>query len=87
MRKLITTLSFLFIAAICFGQKDSTAKDTTIQITVKLNDFKALLFLIDQNIDSKRTSKEILDFLQKNARIIEQPSDKPKEIVSKPKNK
>jgi len=76
MRKLITTLSFLFIAAICFGQKDSTAKDTTIQITVKLNDFKALLFLIDQNIDSKKTSKEILDFLYKNAAIL--PTEKKK---------
>ena len=76
MRKLITTLSFFFIAAICFGQKDSTAKDTTIQITVKLNDFKALLFLIDQNIDSKKTSKEILDFLYKNAAIL--PTEKKK---------
>jgi len=76
MRKLITTLSFLFIAAICFGQKDSTAKDTTIQITVKLNDFKALLFLIDQNIDSKRTSKEIVEFLTKNAAIL--PTEKKK---------
>ena len=76
MRKLLITASFFFIAAFCFGQKDSTNKDTTIQITIKLNDFKALLFLIDQNIDSKKTSKEIVDFITKNAALL--PAEKKK---------
>lgn len=33
---------------------------------------------IEQNIDSKKVSKELLEFIQKNARVM-QPADKPKE--------
>ena len=52
-------------------------QDTTIAVQMKLDQFRALLMAIDQNIDSKKVSKEILEFLQKNARLV-QPADKPK---------
>ena len=59
--------------------KDAPAKaDTTIAIQMKLDQFKALLYAIDANIDSKKVSKELLDFLQKSAQIV-QPKDKPKQ--------
>lgn len=46
-------------------------KDTTIQVTMTLDQFKSLLYVIDQNIDSKRESKQVIDFLTHSARIVE----------------
>ena len=60
----------VFITALSFGQK----QDTTIVITMPLDQFRAVLYTIDSNIDSKKVSKELLEFLQKNAAI------KPKEV-------
>ena len=51
--------------------------DTTIQITFTLNEYKAVMNAIDSNIDSKKISKEILEFIAKNAQLI---ADKPKNI-------
>ena len=69
------------ISLASFGQKkDSTAKqpaDTLVQITVKLNDFRALLYIIDQNVDSKRLSKDVIDLLSKSAQLV---ADKPKQL-------
>lgn len=76
-RKPISIIAAMFIVAASFAQEKSK-QDTTIQVTISLNDFRALLYGIDVNIDSKKASKEIIDFLQKNARIV-QPADKPKE--------
>jgi hypothetical protein len=81
MRKSILTIAILFIASLGMAQakKDSTVavKDTTISVQMNINQFRGLLYAIDQNIDSKKVSKELLEFLQKSAQIV-QPSDKPK---------
>ena len=55
--------------------QDKQPKDTTIAVTLNINQFRALLGVIDQNIDSKKTSKEILEFLQQNARIVNPTTD------------
>jgi len=72
--KLLLTTTALFIACLCQAQQK---QDTTIAITVNINEFRAILYTIDQNIDSKKISKELLDFIQKNAKIV---ADKPKTI-------
>ena len=87
----------LLIAAIFAAtslQAQEQPKDTTIAVTLNLNQFRALLFEIDRNIDSKKASKELIDFLQQNARIVNPTTDwekKAKEIQKdieklKPKN-
>ena len=85
----------LLLAAAIFAAINVQAqtKDTTISITLSLNEFRAVLATIDANVDSKRTSKELLDFLQKNARIINPVTDwnkkaqeATKQIDNKPKN-
>lgn len=69
----------LLFAAIFFSlgahAQDSQPKDTTIAVTININQFRALLMSIDQNIDSKKTSKEILDFLMGNARMVNPTND------------
>jgi len=75
MKTLILIIS-LFLCLSATAQK----KDTTIQITVTLDQFRALIYTIDQNIDSKKVSREILSFLQSNAQIV---ADKPKEVKPK----
>jgi len=76
MKKLITT--FLILSAFTLQAQDVPVKqDTVIAVQMNIGQFRALLMAIDQNIDSKKVSKEILEFLQKNARLV-QPADKPK---------
>jgi len=76
MKKLITIL--LILSAFTIQAQDVPVKqDTTIEVQMKLDQFRALLNAIDQNIDSKKISKEILTFLQQNAKMV-QPADKPK---------
>ena len=73
--KLLLTTAALFIACLSQAQEK---KDTTIAMTVNINDFRAILYTIDTNIDSKKVSKELLDFIQKNSKIV---ADKPKEKI------
>lgn len=82
MRKLILIITLCLIASLGIAQikKDSTiaVKDTVISVQMNINQFRALLGVIDANVDSKKMSKDIIDFLQKSAQII-QPADKPKQ--------
>lgn len=82
MKKSILTLFACLIAVIVIAQdkpKETPVKqDTTIAVQMNINQFRSLLFAIDQNVDSKKVSKELLEFLQKSAKIV-QPKDKPKE--------
>ena len=55
----IAILSSLFASA---QQK----KDTTIQITMSIDNLRQLIYAIDQNIDSKKVSNELITFLQKS---------------------
>jgi len=74
MKKLLTTTA-LFVALLSQAQQK---QDTTIAMTVNINEFRAILYTIDQNIDSKKVSKELLEFIQKNSKIV---ADKPKEKI------
>ena len=65
-------IAAIFIAATSQAQEK---KDTTIQVKMSINDFRVILGSIDQNIDSKKLSNGLIDFLQKNASIV---ADKPK---------
>jgi len=85
--------AILFAVATCISfsalSQEKKKADTTIQVTMSLDNFRAVLYTIDANIDSKKLSKEILDFLQKYAQIVadkpkEQSAEKPKE-QTKPK--
>ncbi len=76
MRKSILTLLICLPLAL-MAQQDSIKRDTTIQLKMNINQFRALLGTIDANIDSKSVSKSLLEFLQKSAQIV-QPADKPK---------
>jgi len=67
----------LLLAAAIFAAINVQAqtKDTTVQITLNINQLRAVLAAIDANIDSKRASKELIDFLQQNAKIINPVTD------------
>ena len=67
---------FLLLLSTTAMAQDKPKQDSTIQITLKLDEFR--LLVIDQNIDSKKLSKEVLEFLQKNTKLL-QPADKPKQ--------
>ena len=94
-KKTILFSLMLFVASISFAQekKQEQPKDTTIAVTLNINQFRALLFTIDNSIDSKKTSKEILDFLQQNARMVNPTTDWNKKAqeaakeIEKPKEK
>lgn len=72
-------IAALFIAATSFGQsKQDTAvkKDTTIQILLPINTYRAVIYTIDKNIDSKSLTKELIELLQKSATIFEPKKQK-----------
>jgi len=74
--KKITLIAALMVASLtAFSQSD-----TTIQIKLELNQFKQLLYVLDQAIDSKKLSKEIQELLTKNATILDKPKELPKPI-------
>lgn len=79
MKKLLL-FTALFISLSTFAQKKDSvvvSKDTTIQILLSINQYRALLSTMDRYIDSKAVTKDWFDFLQKIATIY-QPADKPK---------
>lgn len=82
MKKTITFLIAAFICVASFGQK----QDTTIVITVSLDQYKGLLYVIDQNIDSKKVSKDLIEFLQKSAAIKPKEAYPPVKEVPKKSN-
>lgn len=53
-------------------QELAAKKDTTVQITLPLDTYRQLLYVIDANIDSKKLSKEISDLLQKSTIILKE---------------
>lgn len=79
------TILFAFLIGMILNataQKDSSKpkQDTVIQVLLPLDQYRALLYVLDQNIDSKKLSKEVFELLGKAASIY-QPADKPKEQV------
>ena len=82
----------LLLAALLYGTSLQAQNDSTVQVTMPINQFRALLATIDANIDSKRASKELIEFLQQNARLVQpttdwnkKAKDAAKEIENKPK--
>ena len=74
--KKITFILLLLVASFT----SQAQSDTTIQIKLELNQFKQLLYVLDQAIDSKKLSKEIQELLTKNASILDKPKELPKPI-------
>jgi len=66
MRTIITTL-IIILSLNCFSQEK---KDTTIQTTLTIADYRALLYTIDANIDSKKISSDVVSFIQKHSVIV-----------------
>lgn len=63
-------------AAIAADKKlASKVKDTSIVITLDINTYRQLLYVLDANIDSKKLSKEIFDLLNKSATLKEGKKD------------
>lgn len=83
--KKVTIISAFFFASISSFAQSKEKKDTAIQITVSIDQYRGLLYAIDQNIDSKKVSKEIIEFIVKSAKMME--GDKPKELPAKEKPK
>jgi hypothetical protein len=77
MKKMIVLGAVLFSLSSNAQQKESKIIDSTIEITLSLNEYRAIMSAIDSNIDSKKISKEILEFIAKNAQLV---ADKPKPI-------
>jgi hypothetical protein len=87
MKKSILTLLLLVSVSLVFAQEkpkvEPVKQDTIISVEMNINQFRGLMYSIDLNIDSKKSSKEILEFLQKAAKIVQQPADKPKPATEK----
>ena len=77
MKKTLILGAILFSLSSNAQQKESKIIDTTIQVNFSLNEYKALLSVLESNIDSKKLTKELIDFLNSKVQII---ADKPKNI-------
>ena len=64
MKKAIIGILVLFT----LNTKAQEKKDTTLQTTLTINEFRAVLYAIDQNIDSKSLSKQLIELLNKNTK-------------------
>jgi len=75
MKKAIVLGAILFSLSSNAQQKESKIIDSTIKITFSINEYRAVMSTIDANIDSKKLSKDLLEFIAKRAELI---ADKPK---------
>lgn len=74
MKKLIIAFALLFSLSVNAQSKEK--KDTTVQVTMTLDQFKSVIATIDKNVDSKSVSNALIDFLYKSTQIV---ADKPKQ--------
>lgn len=82
------TILFAFLIGMILNataQKDSSKpkQDTVIQVLLPLDQYRALLYTLDQVIDSKNLSKQVFELFGRSASIY-QPADKPKEPAKAP---
>lgn len=73
MKKTIIALFMLVSVSALAQKKDSV----NVVITLDTTSYKQLLYVIQESIDSKKLTKEIIELLQKNAKLV---ADKPKKI-------
>lgn len=78
MKKAIVLGAIVFSLGANAQQKESKVIDSTVQITLNINEYRAIMSTIDANIDSKKLSKDLLEFIAKNAQLV---TDKPKSEV------
>jgi hypothetical protein len=90
MKKFVIIAVAVLLINSAFGQQktDTTHSnpknaqpDSTVQLTMSLNDFRAVLREIDQNVDSKTVTNRLLQFLQKSARLLNNEPDKLKQTA------
>lgn len=75
MLKTFITISILLFSLVTFSQ---AKKDTVgYRATFTVQEFGAVLNSIDANIDSKKSAKEIIDFILKHSQPIEAEKPKP----------
>ena len=70
MKKAIVLGAVLFSLSSNAQQKESKIIDSTIKITFSINEYRAVMSTIDANIDSKKLSKDLLEFIAKRAELI-----------------
>ena len=76
MKKTIIA-ALLLLSINAFSQKEQV-KDSTVKITMTLQEYRQVLNVIDNNIDSKALTKQLLDFFQKRTELV---ADKPKSPI------
>jgi hypothetical protein len=83
MKKLITITAILLFSLSVFSQEKKDTIGYTATFTV--GELIGLVNAIDNNIDSKKASKEIIDYFMKHAKpiVADKPKEQPK--VEKPK--
>lgn len=78
MKKISILAAILFMATFCFSQEKVPVKqDTVLQLTVNVNQFRWFIFKLESEVDSKKASEELKQFINANTKMV-QPADKPK---------
>lgn len=75
MKKLLFGL--MLVSALSVNAQNKETKDTTIALTMSINQFRALLGTIDALVDSKKASKELIEFLSQNAKMLNPVKEEP----------
>jgi cob(I)alamin adenosyltransferase len=78
MKKAIIGILVLFT----LNAKSQEKKDTTLQTTLSIDEYRSVIGNIEKFIDSKQVTAYLVELLNKNTKII---ADKPKEVPIKPK--
>lgn len=70
MKKIILAI-MVCVSLNAMAQKDgSKPKDSVVRIEIPREQWVDFINTIDQNIDSKKTSKALIDFIVKNAALV-----------------
>jgi cob(I)alamin adenosyltransferase len=78
MKKAIIGILVLFT----LSTKAQEKKDTTLQTTLSIDEYRSLIGNIEKFIDSKQVTAYLVELLNKNTKIV---ADKPKEVHIKTK--
>lgn len=78
MKKAIICILVLFT----LSTKAQEKKDTTLQTTLSIDEYRSLIGNIEKFIDSKQVTAYLVELLNKNTKIV---ADKPKEVPIKTK--
>jgi len=65
------------LVLITLNTKAQEKKDTTLQTTLTIEEYRTVIVNIEKFIDSKQVTNYLIDLLNKNTKIV---SDKPKEL-------